>query len=144
MKFQVADEHNQAEWKSSINQYHDRGFFTGEVGGVTLPIASDYIDYIDCDCVHTHPVTMEYGDVTGYEYPVGHYCYTTDQYVMVDHHGTETRVLPAWFGEGFYKAFVDKTAFTNFDNSALAIRNVEKLRIGLEYATCKKTITGVQ
>ena len=143
MKFLSADENNQAEWKSSAYQYKDREFLTGEVGGVTLPIVFDYIDYIDCDHIESHPVTLTLGDDIGYDFPVGHYKYTTDQYVLVDHSGVETKMLPAWFGEGFYKEYVDKLAFTNFDNGALAIRNEENLRIGLEYAKCKKTIEGV-
>lgn len=143
MKFLSADENNQAEWKSSIYQYKDREFLTGEVGGVTLPIVFDYIDYIDCDHIESHPVTLTLGDDIGYDFPVGHYKYTTDQYVLVDHSGIETKMLPAWFGEGFYKEYVDKLAFTNFDNGALAVRNKENLRIGLEYALVKKTIEGV-
>ena len=143
MKFLFADENNQAEWHSSINQYKDREYFTGLAGGVALPIVSDYIDYIDCDHIESHPVSMSMGDDIGYDFPVGHYRYTTDQYVLVDHEGTETRLLPAWFGEGFYKAHVDKEAFTNFDNGALAVHNEENLRVGLEYAVAKKTISGV-
>lgn len=143
MKFLSADENNQAEWHSSVIQYKDRDFFTGLAGGVALPIVSDYIDFIDCTHVQSHPVTMEMGDTIGYDFPVGHYRYTTDQYVLVDHSGTEIRQLPAWFGEGFYKEYVDKLAFTNFDNGALAVHNEANLRVGLAYASCKKTLTGV-
>lgn len=144
MKFLTADEDNQAKWNSSIMQYKDREFFAALVGGVALPIVSDYIDFIDCDHVESHLVSMTIGDDIGYDFPVGHYRYTTDRYVLVDHDSTETRMLPAWFGEGFYKKHIDKLAFTNFDNGALGERNVENLRIGLEYATCKKTITAVE
>lgn len=143
MKFLTADENNQAEWHSSIAQYREQPFLTGEVGGVALPIVSDYIDYIDCDHIESHLVSMATSDDIGYEFPVGHYRYTTDQYVLVDHEGTETRMLPAWFGEGMYKEYVNKLAFTNADNGALAVRNTENLRVGLEYASCKKTISGV-
>lgn len=144
MKFLTADENNQAEWHSSINQYKDRDFFTAEVGGVALPIVSDYIDYIDCGKVVSHPVSMEMGDTIGYDFPVGHYTLVTDKYVLVDHTGTEIRQLPSFFGEGFYETYVDSIAFTDFDNGALAEHNAQNLRIGLEYAICKKTIVGVE
>lgn len=143
MKFLLPDENNQAEWRSSINQYKDREFFTGLVGGVALPIVSDYIDYIGCDRIESHPVTMTMGDNIGYDFPVGHYKYTTEQYVMVDHTGLETKLMPAWYGEGFYKEHVDKIAFTNFDNGALGIAQDVNLKVGLEYAVAKKTIVGV-
>lgn len=117
---------------SSIDQY-SKFIATYERGGWT-PIQFDYLDYIDCDKVVSHPVIIEFDDKIGFHFPIGECSFVTDEYVMPDYESVELRELPECMGGGFYQAFDNGEMIINFDdNSALGIHNTYKLRIGQDY-----------
>lgn len=116
---------------SSIDQYRD--FISANVGGAYLPIEFDYIDYIDCNKVVSHPIIVDCGDGIGYDFPIGECEYTTDEYIMSERREVELRELPECLGSGFYEAFEDSDIITNADNGAVSIRNNIKLNIGQNY-----------
>lgn len=108
--------------------------------GQFLPIVWDNLDYIDCGVPHTHPIIISYDDQDAYTYPVGHCTYTSDKYVYFDDQGEEVRELPEWFGAGFYKAYVDRNIFVNFDDAALGTRNTTEVQVGLSYVEANDKI----
>lgn len=119
--------------KSSISQARDTKFSTTNNLGQFFPVVSDHLDYIDCNKVKSHLVSMSLTPESDYEYPVGECAYYTDKYIYVDHQTTELRTLPHWAGDGFYKAYVDDYVLTNFDSEALGTRNKQTLQVGLHY-----------
>lgn len=116
---------------SSINQYG--GFLSVKKGGVNIPLRFDSLDWINCDGVKTHPIIVSDGNDLGYHFPVGHYTYFTDTYLLMDRKEVVVRQLPEWFGKGWYEKALNQKVFTNFDESSLGVRNKVKLRIGLDY-----------
>lgn len=116
---------------SSANQYGN--FLAVKKGGINIPLRFDKLDWISCDGVKTHSVIISDGDDIGYNFPVGHYTYFTDTYLIMDRDKVVVKQLPKWYGEGWYeKSLRDKT-FTNFDGSSLGERNRVDLTIGLDY-----------
>lgn len=117
---------------SSIDQF-SKFIATYERGGWT-PIEFDYLDYIDCDKVVSHPVIIEFGDEIGYYFPIDECEFETDDYILTDERGVVLKELPECMGEGFYQAWEDSENIINFDNNtALGTRNVYHLKIGIDY-----------
>lgn len=116
---------------SSINQYG--AFLSVEKGGVNVPLRFDSLDWINCDGIKTHPVIVSDGNDLGFNFPVGHYTYFTDTYLLMDRKEVVVRQLPEWFGKGWYEKALNQKVFTNFDESSLGVRNKVNLRIGLDY-----------
>lgn len=116
---------------SSINQYG--GFLSVKKGGVNVPLRFDSLDWINCDGIKTHPVIVSDGNDIGFNFPVGHYTYFTDTYLLMDRKEVVVRQLPEWFGKGWYEKALNQKVFTNFDESSLGVRNKVNLRIGLDY-----------
>jgi hypothetical protein len=106
---------------------------SAEVGGVSVPIEFDIIDYIDCGKVVSHPAIIDNGKNIGYIFSDGIHEYITDEYPLTDHTEDVLKELPEWFGDGFYQDHDEYEAITNFDNSSLGTRNVNKLRVGQHY-----------
>lgn len=127
--------------KSSIDQFESSGLHIMR-GGQAVPISWDKIDYIDCNCVHTHRIMSAPENGIDYNFPVGNCRVTTDTYAIVDDYGEVTEQLPAWFGEGFYKKMVDRQTYVNSDTNSLGIRNVTNLKIGLDYVLAAETLDG--
>lgn len=121
---------------SSIDQY--RGFLSVYERGGQTPIQFDFLDYIDCDKVVSHPVIIEFSDNIGYNFPIDECEYTTDDYLMFNRRETEMRVLPECIGEGFYEAYVNDDEIINFSDSGLGTHNTYKLKIGQDYYLAKK------
>ena len=103
------------------------------MGGVNVPIEFDAIDYIDCGKVVSHPVIVDNGRNIGYIFSDGVHEYITDEYPLTDRTEDVLKELPEWFGDGFYQDHEDYQAITNFDDSALGTRNVNRLRVGQHY-----------
>lgn len=116
---------------SSIDQFST--FLSAEVGGVSVPIEFDAIDYIDCGKVVSHPVIVDNGRNIGYIFSDGIHEYITDEYPLTDRSEDVLKELPEWFGDGFYQDHEDYQAITNFDDAALGTRNVNRLRVGQHY-----------
>lgn len=125
--------------KSSIAQDKDHVLSVFKAGRY-VPIAFDYIDYIDCDKVVSHQVIVTDSCEAPYRYPVGKCKYVSEIYLTSDKTEEDIKPLPCWFGEGWYREWVDKRAYTNFDDQALGVKNVEPVEIGLEYIEAKTTI----
>ena len=63
MKMIPHSDKREVEALSSIDQY--RKFIATYERGGWAPIEFDYLDYIDCDKIVSHPVMMECGDDVG-------------------------------------------------------------------------------
>ena len=131
MDILYAENEQRVKAYSSIDQY-SKFIATYERGGWT-PIEFDYIDYISCDNVVSHPVIVEFDDKIGYNFPIGECEYTEDLYPKFDRNEVELRVLDECLGGGFYQAAVDEEEIINFDDSGLGTRNSYKLKIGQDY-----------
>lgn len=116
---------------SSANQYGN--FLAVQKGGVNIPLRFDSLDWINCEGIKTHPVIVSDGNDIGYHFPVGHYTYFTDTYLIMDRNEVVVKQLPKWFGDGWYEQYLNEKTFTNFDGCSLGERNRVDLRIGLEY-----------
>ena len=123
---------------SSINQYG--GFLSVKKGGVNIPLRFDSLDWINCDGVKTHPIIVSDGNDLGYHFPVGHYTYFTDDYLIVDRKEVVVKKLPKWYGEGWYEKMEQEKDFVNFDNGSLGFRDRVDLRIGLDYITADEVL----
>lgn len=125
------EDKNSVRAHSSIDQFST--FLSAEVGGVSVPIEFDAIDYIDCGRIVSRPVIIDNGCNIGYIFSDGIHEYITDEYPLTDRSEDVLKELPEWFGDGFYQDHEDYQAITNFDDSALGTRNVNRLRVGQHY-----------
>lgn len=116
---------------SSIDQYGN--FLSVKKGGVNVPIRFDSLDWINCEGIKTHPIIISDGTDIGFNFPVGHYSYITDDYIIMDRKEVVVKQMPEWFGKGWYEKALNEKVFTNFDNGSLGMRNKVNLRIGLDY-----------
>ena len=116
---------------SSIDQYDH--FLSAEKGGVNIPLRFDSLDWINCEGIKTHPVIVSDGNDLGYHFPIGHYTYFTDTYLIMDRNEVVVKQLPKWYGEGWYEKVLNERNFTNFDGHSLGVRNRVDLTIGLDY-----------
>ena len=116
---------------SSANQYGN--FLAVEKGGINVPLRFDRIDWINCEGIKIHPVIISDGNDIGYHFPVGHYTYFTDTYLVMDRNEVVVKQLPKWYGEGWYEKVLNERDFTNFDGHSLGVRNRVDLTIGLDY-----------
>jgi len=142
MKIIFPIEKSRTKALSSIDQYK-RHIATYERGGWT-PIEFDYLDYIDCDKVVSHPVIIEFGDEIGYDFPIGECSFTTDNYLLFNRKESEMRPLPECLGDGFYEAFVDEDNIVNFDDSGLGTHNRYRLKIGQDYVLANKFLPPIE
>ena len=123
--------------KSSIDQY--AGYISVYERGGWTPIQFDYIDYIDCDKVVSHPIIIEFNDPIGYHYQIDECGYTIDDYMKFDHQEVVTHVLDECLGEGMYESYEEGEHLINFDdNKALGIRNNYRLKIGTDYVVANE------
>lgn len=134
----LADEHRTVT-KSSIAQ-HKGDTLTVFRAGEHIPLVFDQIDYIDCDKIVSHRATVTDSSELPYEYPVGHCTYLSDLYVTLDKEGEEIKKLPCWFGDGWYREYVNTRTYVNFDDQAFGIRNAQHVDIGLHYVEAIDTL----
>lgn len=126
------DDDRKVHAHSSIDQF-SKFIATYERGGWT-PIEFDYLDYIDCDKVVSHPVIIEFDDQIGYYFPIDECEFETDEVLLMDTQGLVLKELPECYGEGFYQDWEDGQEIINFDNNtSLGTHNKQHLRIGTHY-----------
>lgn len=126
------DDDRKVHAHSSIDQF-SKFIATYERGGWT-PIEFDYLDYVDCDHVVSHPVIIEFDDKLGYYFPIDECEFETDDVLLMEQRGIVLHELPECMGEGFYQAWEDNDVIINFDNNtSLSTRNKCHLRIGVDY-----------
>lgn len=117
---------------SSIDQF-SKFIATYERGGWT-PIEFDYLDYVDCDKVASHPVIIEFDDRLGYYFPIDECEFETDDVLLMEQRGIVLRELPECMGDGFYQAWEESDVIINFDcGTSLGTHNKQHLRIGVDY-----------
>lgn len=139
--YAVPDDHT-VERKSSISQHTDK-LGTWKKGEF-IPIAFDQLDYIDCDKIMSHRAVISFGDDIGFNYPTGKCTIIDNNYLTFDQRETVIKALPAFYGEGFYQAFVDKFTIINFSSCSLGIDNSRQLTVGLDYVKCKTVLPPVE
>lgn len=140
----LPNEKPQVHRHSSIDQFD--GFLSKWTQGGPAPIVFDMIDGITCETIKSHPVVIDLcGDSLGYVYPEAHCTYVSDKFITVDKEGIEQVVLPSIFGGNgeLIDVYTNKTAFVNFDNSSLGVRNRSQLRTGLDYVKASETLPAV-
>lgn len=132
-----ADENN-IHRHSSVDQYG--AFLSVKKGGVNIPLRFDSLDWINCEGIKTHPIIVSDGTDLGFNFPVGHYTYFTDTYLVMDRKEVVAKRLPKWYGEGWFEKALDEKVFTNFDDGSLGMRNRVDLRIGLDYVAADEVL----
>lgn len=129
------DDDRKVHAHSSIDQF-SKFIATYERGGWT-PIEFDYLDYVDCDKVASHPVIIEFDDRLGYYFPIDECEFETDDVLLMEQRGIVLRELPECMGEGFYQAWEESDVIVNFDcGTSLGTHNKQHLRIGTDYLLC--------
>lgn len=129
-----------AKVKSSINQAKGKLLSVRTSAGEYVPIEFDFIDYIDCNKIHSHRVTIAETSEPYYEYPVAHCTFLSDIYVTFDEKGEEIKPLPCWAGDGWYREYVNTRTYVNFDDQAFGTRNAQHVDIGLSYVEALDTL----
>jgi hypothetical protein len=114
-----------------VDQYGN--FLAVQKGGINIPLRFDSLDWVNCDGIKTHPVIISDGNDIGYHFPVGHYTYFTDTYLVMDRQEVVVKKMPKWFGAGWYEQALNERIFTNFDDGSLGFRNRVDLKVGLDY-----------
>lgn len=132
-----ADE-NDIHRHSSVDQYG--AFLSVKKGGVNIPLRFDSLDWINCEGIKTHPIIVSDGTDLGFNFPVGHYTFFTDTYLIGDRKEVVVKKLPEWFGLGWYEKALNEKVFTNFDDGSLGMRNRVDLRIGLDYVAADEVL----
>lgn len=138
MKILEPVEKPRVERLSSI--YQHKHMLSVRHGSTWLPVAFDVLDGIICDEIRHHQAILTDKPYIGYTFPVQHCCYLSQTYVTGDQKGTELKVLPEWFGNGFYERAYNREVFVNSDNGALGVVNRTNLTVGLDYCLAKKTL----
>lgn len=125
--------------KSSIAQAKGK-VLSIYMAGRYVPVVFDHIDYIDCDKVVSRRETISSSDELAYNYPVGHCNYFSEQYVQFDKEGVVAKPMPCWFGDGWYREYIKKRSYVNFDDQAFGILNKWRADIGLHYVEAVDTL----
>lgn len=139
MHFLPAEDDITVERKSSVFQHSNK--LAVWKNNQWVPISFDDVDYIsNSSGVVSHRAILADEDDIGYNFPVRTERFTLDTYLYMDHNEIVTKVLPKWFGEGFYEEYVKSKAFVNSDANALGTRNNYTLKVGLDYALADNTL----
>lgn len=141
MEILEPDEKVRVERKASNLQF--KHMLAVYKGNQWVPIAFDVLDGFLCDETLTHKAILTDNPYIGYAYPVGKCRYVSDIYLQGDHKATELRVLPSWFGSGFYEEDIDRKTLVNSANGALGVHNDTTLNVGLDYCLAKETLDAV-
>ena len=134
----LSDDNPSVRYHSSISQHKNK--LSVMKRGEWVPISFDSLDYINCEGVKSHRAIVTDGDDIGFDFPVGSETLLSDTYLTNDFRGVVTEQLPAWFGTGEYKEFIEARGYVNSDCESLGHRTAQELRIGLAYALADKTL----
>lgn len=141
MKILEPVEERRVERKSSI--YQHKHMLAVRRGDEWVPISFDVLDGVDCDHMKSHKAVLTDKPYIGYSFPVDECRYSSQLYIIGQQKGTELKVLPSFFGAGFYESNYDREVLVNSANGALGERNDITLRVGLDYCLAKKTLDPV-
>jgi len=128
-------------YHSSISQH--KNTLSVMKKGEWCPIAFDALDWADCGELGSHTAILALSDDIGYEFQVGDTFVHTEKFLYADKDGLVLKVLPAYYGEGYYYAAQDGHTFVNADNGALGEFNKYHLRVGENYAISDKILPAV-
>ena len=131
------------ERKSSISQSKNRLSIYRK--GEWLPIAFDVLESATCDGVSVHQAVLtDDENDNGYFYPVATCRKIEDKYILFDDKGQKLKELPEYYGDGFYRPFIDQQILVTGDNEGLGSHNIFEIRVGLDYYTCKNRLLAVE
>lgn len=133
---------SQVERKSSIYQHRD--LLSVMKRGEWCPIVFDQIIGVECGRLITEKVALRLRDGLNYTFPVKTCCYTNDTYLLTQQNRTVLKMLPEWFGDGFYEVRERGGYLTNIGNDALGVHNEKTLRVGQDYVMAKTTLKAVE
>lgn len=128
--------------KSSIWQHKD--LLSVMKSGEWCPLVYDVIDGVECGKIKSHKATLRIKDGLNYTFPVGTCTYTSDIFYLSQKDKTELRVLPDYYGTGFYETHERKNVFTNAGPEALGNHQEKTLRVGKDYVMAKKILKAVE
>lgn len=134
-------EDNKVERHSSI--YQNRGMLAVRRGDEWVPIAFDIFDGVNCKDVKSRKGVLTLSPYIGYQFPVKECRYLSELYVSSDQKGEELKVLPDYYGAGFYKAKFNREVLVNSAAGALGVVNDTTLRVGTDYCLANETIDPV-
>lgn len=137
-KFLPATDDARVKYHSSISQ--NNGAIAVLAKGEWCYLEFDDLLYVGCEGIKSERAVLVDNDYIGYNYDVKDQRFYTDTYIYHDNHSTELRVLPTWFGEGFYRHTNEEYDFINANNGSFGVRNEYGLRVGLSYALAEKTL----
>lgn len=131
--------------KSSLQQYEGKTL-TVNSHNYQMPVCFDLLDFVDPrGGIRSHKIVIDFGKLNGYNYRIRKETSYTDDYVLFDHEGTEVRLLPEWFGKGFYKEHVnEKVLVTGTKDNIVGVRNKLELYSGTDYVTCDNPLPVVK
>ena len=124
--------------------YQNRGMLSIRRGDEWVPICYDVLEKQVCDQILHHKGFLVDEDYIGYQFPVKECTYLSQQYIVSDQKGTELKVLPDWYGAGFYEEAYNRDIVVNSDNGALGTTQATTLRVGLDYVLAKDTLDPVK
>lgn len=122
---------NSVRAHSSIDQF--RNFLSAEIDGVAVPIEYDFIDFISCDQIKSHPVIVDNGTSVGYYFGTGEHSTVEDIYPMFDYEEHTKKPLPGWAGDGEYESYEQANAIVNFDDAGLGFHAEKTVQVGQDY-----------
>lgn len=130
------------ERKSSIFQHNN--LLAVMQRGEWCPLVFDIIDGVECRQMKSHKVVLRLRPGLNYTFPVGTCRYAKNTYYTTQKDKIETRVLPSYYGAGFYQAHERKNMFTNIGDQAFGVRQEKILRVGKDYVQAQKTLKAVE
>lgn len=128
--------------KSSIYQHGD--LLCVMKKGEWCPLVFDVIDGVECGKIKSHKSCLRIKDGLNYTFPVGNCHYTSDIFYLSQKDKTELKVLPDYYGTGFYESHERKNVFTNAGSEALGNHQEKSLRVGKDYVMAKKILKAVE
>lgn len=128
--------------KSSIYQHKD--LLSVMKRGEWCPLVFDVIEGVECRKIKSHKACLRISPGLDYTFPVGTCKYTKDTYYLSQKDKIEKRVLPDYYGTGFYETHERKNVFTNADKYALGNHQEKILRVGKDYVMAKNILKAVE
>lgn len=127
---------------SSIYQHKD--LLSVMKRGEWCPLVFDVIEGVECGNIKSHKAALRISPGLNYTFPVDTCTYTKDTYILSQKDKTELRLLPDFYGVGFYEVRDRKNVFTNADGQALGSHEEKILRVGKDYVRARDTLDAVE
>lgn len=123
--------------------YQNRGMLAVRRGDEWVPIAYDVFNGVNCKEVKSQKAVLTIEPYIGYQFPVKECRYLSQMYVASDQKGEELKVLPDYYGAGFYSSKYNREVLVDSANGALGVVNDTTLRVGTDYVLANETIDPV-